>query len=107
MSILEKKEKNLNELLDKLNILTSTYSHSTYKSEKIETEKNELIRKKTEIEKKNQELMREHKYLKGKIAQLQKEVNKRSFMEEKFNQDIEELSQETENLVNEIEKWQM
>ena len=49
MSILEKKEKNLNELLDKLNILTSTYSHSTYKSEKIETEKNELIRKKSEI----------------------------------------------------------
>ena len=52
MSILEKKEKNLNELLDKLNILTSTYSHSTYKSEKIETERNELIRKKSEIEKK-------------------------------------------------------
>ena len=106
MSILEKKEKNLNELLDKLNILTSTYSHSTYKSEKIETEKNELFRKKLEIEKKNQELMREHKYLKGKIAQLQEEVNKRSFMEEKFHQDIEELSQETESLVNEIEKWQ-
>ena len=106
MSILEKKEKNLNELLDKLNILTSTYSHSTYKSEKIETERNELIRKKSEIEKKNQELMREHKYLKGKIAQLQEEVNKSSNMEEKFNLDIEELSQETENLVNEIEKWQ-
>jgi len=27
-------------------------------------------------------------------------------MEDKFNQDIEELSQETENLVSEIEKWQ-
>ncbi len=106
MSILEKKEKNLNELLDKLNILTSTYSHSSYKSEKIETEKNELIRKKSEIEKKNQELMREHKYLKGKIAQLKEEMNKRSFLEEKFNQDIEELSQETESLVNEIDKWQ-
>jgi len=106
MNILEKKEKNLNELLDKLNIFTSTYSHSTYKSKKIETEKNELIRKKLEIEKKNQELMREHKYLKSKIIQLQEEVNKRSVIEEKFNQDIEELSQETESLVNEIEKWQ-
>ena len=50
--------------------------------------------------------MREHKYLKGKIAKLQEEVDKRSNMEEKFNLDIEELSQETENLVNEIEKWQ-
>jgi hypothetical protein len=37
---------------------------------------------------------------------LQQEVNKKSDMEEKFNQDIEELSQETENLVSEIEKWQ-
>ena len=27
-------------------------------------------------------------------------------VEENFNQEIEELSQETENLVTEIEKWQ-
>ena len=51
--------------------------------------------------------MREHSYLKGKIVQLQEEIGKRFTMEEKFNQDIEELSQETENLVNEIDKWQM
>ena len=37
---------------------------------------------------------------------LQEEVNKKSELEEKFNQDIDELSQETENLVEEIEKWQ-
>ena len=50
--------------------------------------------------------MREHKYLKEKIGNLRKEVNKKSAVEDKFNQDIEELSQETENLVSEIEKWQ-
>ena len=50
--------------------------------------------------------MREHKYLKEKIAFLQKEVSKKSNMDDKFNQEIEELSLETENLVNEIEKWQ-
>ena len=32
---------------------------------------------------------------------------KRSDLEESFNQEIEELSQETENLVTEIEKWRM
>ena len=105
MSIFEKKEKNLNELLDKLNILTSTYSHSTYKSEKIQTERNELIRKKSEIEKKNQELVREHKFLRDKLIKLQNEVNARSDLEDKFNQDIEELSQETRDLVIEIDKW--
>ena len=106
MSIFKAKEKNLNELIDKLNALTSTYSQSSYETEKIQTEKNLLLRQKAEIEKKNQELMREHKYLKEKIVNLQKEVNKQSAMEDKFNQDIEELSQETENLVSEIEKWQ-
>ncbi len=55
---------------------------------------------------KNQELMREHKYLKEKIVNLQEEINKKSNIEDKFNQDIEELSQETENLVSEIEEWQ-
>ena len=106
MSIFEKKEKNLNELIEKLDVMTSTYSHSTYSAEKIKTEKNELLRQKTAIENKNQELMREHKYLKEKIAFLQKEVSKKSNMDDKFNQEIEELSLETENLVNEIEKWQ-
>ena len=106
MSIFKAKEKNLNELIDKLNALTSTYSQSSYETEKIQTEKNLLLRQKVEIEKKNQELMREHKYLKEKIENLKKEANKQSAMEDKFNQDIEELSQETENLVSEIEKWQ-
>jgi len=48
-----------------------------------------------------------NKYLKEKIKDLQLEVNKKSELEDKFNQDVEELSKETENLVSEIDKWQM
>ena len=107
MSIIEKKEKNLNLLINKLNSLSLTYSQSSYEVEKIITEKNEIMRQKIEIEKKNQELLREHKYLKEKILILQSEVKKRSKLEDSFNQEIEELSQETEDLVSEIEKWQM
>ena len=59
------------------------------------------------MDNKNQELLREHKYLKDKIKSLQLEVKKKSLLEENFNQEIEDLSQETENLVSEIEKWQM
>ena len=106
MSIIEKKEKNLNQLISKLDVFTSTYSQPVYEIEKIKTEKNELLRQKTEIEKKNQELTREHSYLKKKIESLQNDVNKQAALEDRFNQDIEELSQETETLVNEIEKWQ-
>ena len=75
MSNIEKKEKNLNQLIDKLNSLSLSYSQPNYEIEKIRTEKNELSRKKNEIEKKNQELMREHKYLKEKIKNLQLEVS--------------------------------
>jgi peptidoglycan hydrolase CwlO-like protein len=95
MSNIEKKEKNLNQIIDKLNSLSLSYSQPKYEIEKIRTEKNELSRQKTEIEKKNQELMREHKYLKEKIKDLQLEVSKKSELDDKFNQDIEELSKET------------
>ena len=37
---------------------------------------------------------------------MEKEYPEFPNMEDKFNQEIEELSVETENLVNEIEKWQ-
>ena len=107
MSIIEKKEKNLNLLINKLNSLSLTYSQPSYEVEKLKTEKNQILQKKIEIEKKNQELLREHKYLKEKIENLQIEVKKKSNLEDSFNQEIEELSQETENLVSEIEKWQM
>ena len=51
--------------------------------------------------------MREHKYLKEKIQSLQLDINKKTELEDKFNQEIDELSEETENLVEELEKWQM
>ena len=107
MSNFEKKEQNLNQLIDKLNSISLSYSQPKYEIEKIKTERNELLNKKKEAEKQNQELMREHKYLKEKIQKLQLEVSKKSELEDRFKQDIEDLSQETESLVNEIDKWQM
>ncbi len=107
MSIIEKKEKNLKLLINKLDSLTLTYSQPTYEIEKIKTEKNEILRQKIKIENKNQELLREHKYLKEKIKRLQLEVKKEMELQNNFNQEIDELSQETENLVTEIEKWQI
>ena len=107
MSNFEKKEQNLNHLIDKLNSISLSYSQPKYEIEKIKTERNELVNKKKEVEKQNQELMREHKYLKEKIQKLQLEVNKKSELEDRFKQDIEDLSQETESLVGEIDKWQM
>ena len=66
MSSFEKKEQNLNKLIDKLNSLSLSYTQPNYELEKIRTEKDDLSYQKKEIEKKNEELMREHKYLKEK-----------------------------------------
>tara|TARA_Y100001958_G_C21002814_1_gene385967 strand:+ start:43 stop:366 length:324 start_codon:yes stop_codon:yes gene_type:complete len=107
MSIIEKKEKNLNQLINKLDSLTLTYSQPNYEVEKIKTEKNEILRQKNELEKKNHQLIKEHNLLKEKIKSLELEVKKKSELEDSFNQDIEELSQETETLVSEIEKWRI
>ena len=107
MSNFEKKEQNLNHLIDKLNSISLSYSQPKYEIEKIKTERNELANKKKAIDKQNQELMREHKYLKEKIKKLKLELSKKSELEDRFNQDMEELSQETESLVSEIDKWQM
>ncbi len=106
MSLIEKKEKNLIGLIDKLNSLSLTYSQPNYEIEKIKTEREEILRKKLQIEKKNLDLMREHKYLKDKIKKLQLEVKNKLEIEENFNKEIDELTQETENLVSDIEKWQ-
>ena len=105
MNILEEKEKNLYKLIDKLNALTSTYSQSTYQTDNILSEKNKILKQKQEIEKKNQELIREHKYLKNKIENLKKDLKKKINLENEFNQEIEEISQETQNLYEELDKW--
>ena len=47
MSIIEKKEKNLNQLINKLNSMSLTYSQPNYEVEKIKTEKNEIMRQKS------------------------------------------------------------
>ena len=89
-----------------MNSLSLTYSQPNYEIEKIKTEREEILRKKLQIEKKNLDLMREHKYLKDKIKTLQLEVKDKLEIEENFNKEIDELTQETENLVLDIEKWQ-
>ena len=46
MSNFEKKEQNLNQLIDKLNSLSLSYSQPNHELEKIRTEKNEIANQK-------------------------------------------------------------
>ena len=45
--------------------------------------------------------------MKTHLKKMEQEQNKNKQLQEQFNQDIEELGQETDSLVDEIEKWQI
>ena len=107
MKNFEKKETNLNQLIEKLGQLNISYSQHSLTNKSVEIEKDTIKSEKVELEKKNQEILREHKYLKDRVKKLEYELKSKKELEKKFNQDINELNQETQSLVDEIEKWQM
>ena len=107
MKNFEKKETNLNQLIEKLGKLNTSYSQYSFDNKFIERERDLIRSEKDELEKKNQEILREHKYLSERVKKLEKELKSKKELEKKFNQDINDLNQETLSLVEEIEKWQM
>tara|TARA_Y100000816_G_C26065352_1_gene559839 strand:+ start:74 stop:397 length:324 start_codon:yes stop_codon:yes gene_type:complete len=107
MKNFEKKENNLNHLIDKLGKLNASYSQFNFNSESLVEERDLIKFEKQELEKKNREILREHKYLLEKVNKLEKELKAKRELEKEFNRDIDELNQETQSLVEEIEKWQI
>ena len=107
MKNLEKKETNLNQLIEKLGKLNTSYSQYNFDNKSVKRERDLIELEKVELEKKNQEILREHKYLTERVKRLEIELKSKKELEKKFNQDINDLNQETQSLVDEIEKWQM
>ena len=87
--------------------LNTSYTQHNFNSKSLKKEKDLIRSEKEELEKKNQEILREHKYLSEKVKKLEYELKSKKDLEKKFNQDINDLNQETQSLVEEIEKWQM
>ena len=59
-----------------------------------------------ESDKNYQNLSKQHKELKSELEKINKDVNYKFGNKNNFNQKIDELNQETETLIDEIEKWQ-
>ena len=105
-SILEK-EKKLNLALTKLKNLNLENPDIKKNIEILDEQKNQLEIEKTEIEKKYKTLVDEHENLTRKLEDFQ---NKEKIEEKKrleFSEKIDELNQETNTLMDEIDKWQM
>jgi len=72
----------------------------------LNLEKNQLLREKKESEKNFQILMKRHQQLKSELEKVNKDLDNKFGGKNSFNQKIDELNQETETLIDEIEKWQ-
>ena len=104
-SILEK-EKKLNLALTKLKNLNLEDPDIKENIEILGEEKNQLEIEKLELEKKYKTLVDEHDNLSRKLEELQ---NREKIEEKKrleFSEKIDELNQETNTLMDEIDKWQ-
>ena len=72
----------------------------------LNLEKNQLLSEKEESEKNYQNLSQQHQHLKHELEKINKDMSVKFGSKNTFNQKIDELNQETENLIDEIEKWQ-
>ena len=69
-------------------------------------DKNQLLGEKEESERNFQLLSQQYQELKSELEKINKDVRRKFGNQNNFNQKIDELNQETETLIEEIEKWQ-
>ena len=72
----------------------------------LNLEKNQLLGEKEESERNFQLLSQQHQELKSELEKINENVKHKFGSKNNFYQKIDELNQETETLIDEIEKWQ-
>ena len=102
----EEKEKKLDNTLKRLNSMSAKVINMNNNINSLNLEKNQLLREKEESERKFMILLKQHQELKSELEKINKEVSHKFDNQNNFNQKIDELNQETETLIDEIEKWQ-
>ena len=104
-SILEK-EKKLNIALAKLKNLNLEDPDIKKNIEILGEQKNQLEIEKLELEKKYKTLVDDHDNLSRKLEELQNREKIEEIKRLEFSEKIDELNQETNTLMDEIDKWQ-
>ena len=102
----QEKEKNLENALKRLNNVGEQFGGLYNDVSDLKIQKNQLISEKQEIESKYEKLLVEHKALTEHLDKINNEVNIKFHSQNKFSKKIDELNQETESLIDEIDKWQ-
>ena len=107
MKTIDEKEKKFKEVLNELKNLEISNPGQVEELEILKNQKNQLEIEKLELEKKYNSLEELNENLKKKLADLEDRETKDKIKEEQFSEKIDELNQETDSLINELEKWQM
>ena len=109
MKSFQEKEKKLYELLNKLNNfnVSQNQNKDQLEIESLKEHKNQLEIEKNNLDEKYQVLVQELENAQKKIKDLENSKKKDQQKQVEFNQKIDELNQETEYLIEEIDKWQM
>ena len=101
----EEKEKKLEHALKKLSTMSNRVVKMNKDIDSLNFEKNQLLREREESEKNFKNLLKQHQELKSELEKIDKEVSYKFGNRDNFNQKIDELNQETETLIDEIDKW--
>ena len=107
MKTSSEKEKKLSLALSKLKNLNHENPGLAKDLESLENQKNQLEIEKKEIESKYGNLMDDYEVLRQKLDKINKNKENEKEKEIEFSDKIDELNQETDTLLEEIDKWQM
>ena len=107
MKTIDEKEKKFEEVLKELKNLQIVSPNQLEELEILKNQKNQLEIEKVDLQKKYNSLEEINENLKKKLVNFEEREAEDKIKEEQFSEKIDELNQETDSLINEIEKWQM
>tara|TARA_Y100000590_G_scaffold222623_1_gene251952 strand:+ start:222 stop:545 length:324 start_codon:yes stop_codon:yes gene_type:complete len=102
----EEKEKKLNNVLKRLNSMSNKVIKMNNDINSLNMEKNQLLREKQESDRNFERLTKQHKELKLQLENINTDIGQKFGSSNDFRKKIDELNQETETLMDEIERWQ-
>ena len=106
MNSINEKEKKLNIALDELKNLDLSNPDLQNNIENLSLQKNQLEIEKNEIESKYKVLIQDHEILSKKLEEIKNNKKLEEKKQIEFSEKIDELNQETDILLDEVNKWQ-
>ena len=106
MNSVSEKEKKLNLALTKLRELNLVNPDIKKNIENLNSQKNQLEIEKQELDEKYKKLVNDYNNLSEKLDEFRNREKIEKKKQAEFSEKIDELNQETDILIDEIDKWQ-